>query len=251
MAWRTIDFCTPGRLSLSRDSKRHYTKSDLSSSAKGAFPATTAPPLPQYQHRGSFKFCGYWASCGSLGHLESFIYISVVFCYARTIKDGTFILQIRKTRTVVTKFRGKSQIWVLELLVEYEGNLSMDKDIRYWMDLSSYDFETAEAMLESGRYLYVLFCCQQSIEKRLKGLVTKNTGQLTPKTHDLLRLVGVARIDISDERELFLRKLTNYYIPTRYPEEVADLMTQVNRQLAERYLISTKETLEWLDRLIK
>ena len=34
-----------------------------------------------------------------------------------------------------------------------------------WAAQSLYDIETAKAMLDTGRYLYVLFCCQQAVEK--------------------------------------------------------------------------------------
>ena len=45
----------------------------------------------------------------------------------------------------------------------------MNDKVTYWTDLSDYDFDTAEAMLVSGRYLYVGFMCHQSIEKILKA----------------------------------------------------------------------------------
>lgn len=35
----------------------------------------------------------------------------------------------------------------------------------HWEDIAQYDLETAKAMLSSGRFLYVVFMCQQSIEK--------------------------------------------------------------------------------------
>jgi HEPN domain-containing protein len=40
--------------------------------------------------------------------------------------------------------------------------------VKYWIDLSDYDLETAEAMLSSGRYLYVGFMCHKAIEKIIK-----------------------------------------------------------------------------------
>lgn len=50
--------------------------------------------------------------------------------------------------------------------------LSMDKKekVEYWLDIADYDLETAKSMLTSGRYLYVVFMCQQAIEKLLKAL---------------------------------------------------------------------------------
>ena len=41
----------------------------------------------------------------------------------------------------------------------------MDDKVKYWLELSDYDLETALAMLNSKRYLYVGFMCHQIIEK--------------------------------------------------------------------------------------
>ncbi len=40
----------------------------------------------------------------------------------------------------------------------------------YWLDAAEYDLQTAKAMLETKRYLYVGFMCHQTIEKALKGV---------------------------------------------------------------------------------
>jgi HEPN domain-containing protein len=122
-----------------------------------------------------------------------------------------------------------------------------DRDIQKWIDLSEYDLATAEAMLASKRYLYVLFCCQQSVEKKLKGLIVRATGAFPPRTHDLLRLATLSGVVLDGAREAFLRRLTNYYIGTRYPEEVSDLARDVDKVLARTYLDETKEMLRWLD----
>lgn len=127
----------------------------------------------------------------------------------------------------------------------------IERDFKQWIDLSDYDFETAKAMLKSKRYLYVLFCCQQALEKRLKGMVVHATGQFPPKTHDLLRLASLSRISLDEAKETFLRRITNYYIGTRYPEEVKELASHVDKKLANEYFIHTKELIKWLDNLKK
>jgi len=45
----------------------------------------------------------------------------------------------------------------------------MESKIRYWIEISDYDLETAEAMYHSKRYLYVGFMCHQTIEKAFKA----------------------------------------------------------------------------------
>jgi HEPN domain-containing protein len=37
--------------------------------------------------------------------------------------------------------------------------------VEIWMERVNYDWETARAMHKTGRYLYVVFMCQQAIEK--------------------------------------------------------------------------------------
>lgn len=101
-------------------------------------------------------------------------------------------------------------------------------------------------MLASGRYLYVLFCCQQAIEKHLKALFTERTGEFPPRTHDLIKLAQVVTVALPEDQDLFLRELTKYYVGTRYPEEVSLLATEAARDIASRYLSRTKEFLEWL-----
>lgn len=127
----------------------------------------------------------------------------------------------------------------------------MEKDINYWINLSGYDIKTADAMYKSRRYLYVLFTCQQAIEKILKALVTKNTRQFPPKTHDLLRLAELSKIDIDETRKEFLGKLSFYYIETRYPEELAKISKDINRKTAFDYLNNTKALLRWLKLKLK
>ena len=48
----------------------------------------------------------------------------------------------------------------------------MNDKTSYWLEIADYDLETAKAMLETGRYLYVGFMCHQVIEKTLKAVVS-------------------------------------------------------------------------------
>jgi len=123
----------------------------------------------------------------------------------------------------------------------------MDKDILYWINLSKYDIDTAKAMLASRRYLYVLFTCQQAIEKMLKALVVKNTGSFPPKIHDLVKLLTIAGIEAPDEKKEFLAKLNYYYLETRYPAELSEISKLIKRQTALNIFNETRKMLKWLN----
>jgi len=68
----------------------------------------------------------------------------------------------------------------------------MDDISQQWNERARYDLDTADAMFKAGRYLYVLFCCQQAVEKALKAVVVLRTRELPPRVHKLVRLAEVA-----------------------------------------------------------
>jgi HEPN domain-containing protein len=115
-----------------------------------------------------------------------------------------------------------------------------------WAEQSQYDLETARAMLESGRHLYVLFCCQQSVEKALKALIVRQTGGFPPRIHNLVQLAESAGVETLVERRRFLGELTAYYIQSRYPEEIRRLGSTIRREVAEETLKKTEVEIQWL-----
>lgn len=128
---------------------------------------------------------------------------------------------------------------------------TMNPDAERWRELAVYDLGTAEAMLAAGRYLYVLFCCQQAMEKHLKALIVERCGMFPPRTHDLATPAQVAKVSPDDSQDLFLRTVTKYYVGTRYPEEVRAPADEATRELAVRLLTQTKDLLRWLETLPK
>jgi HEPN domain-containing protein len=126
----------------------------------------------------------------------------------------------------------------------------MSSASKHWTEQARYDLDTARAMFDSGRYLYVLFCCQQAVEKMLKAIIAERTKGLPPRLHQLMRLAEVAGLEVSGERAEFLRELSAYYIQTRYPEEIKDLASQAKEEGAQRVLDHTEEVLQWLNSML-
>ncbi|MCP5047162.1 MAG: HEPN domain-containing protein [bacterium] len=91
--------------------------------------------------------------------------------------------------------------------------------ITYWVELSDYDFKTAEVMQETKRFLYVGFMCHQVIEKILKAIYVANKKSTPPYTHNLTLLAKDAGIynGLSDEQKDFI---SNKGIPTMDKIEV-------------------------------
>ena len=122
----------------------------------------------------------------------------------------------------------------------------MRKDTKNWLDMAEDDLQTAEHMLETGRYVYVIFMCHLSIEKTLKGLVTEETKKIPPKTHDLLYLTQKAAAQFAPEILDFVGMINNTSIATRYPRDFSRLISSYPKEVASDYLKRTKEVVQWL-----
>jgi len=114
------------------------------------------------------------------------------------------------------------------------------------MDQALYDLETARAMLDGGRYVYVVFRCQQAVEKALKALMIHNTDTLPPRIHNLPRLAEAAGVGLGPEELDFISRLSVYYVRTRYPEENEELTKTTTRERAAEALASTERVTKWL-----
>jgi HEPN domain-containing protein len=124
--------------------------------------------------------------------------------------------------------------------------LSMKKETAKWYEMAGYDCDTAEAMLETKRYVYTIFMCHLTIEKALKGLYWERRGEFPPKTHNLLYFVKELGLSVPGDNLDFVGKLSDSSIVTRYPEDLQKVISAYPRTAAEEYLRKTKEVLEWL-----
>ena len=125
----------------------------------------------------------------------------------------------------------------------------MQEDAKPWVAESAYDLETGEVLFREGRDRRVIFFCQQAVEKRLKGLLVHQTGEMPLRTHDLLRLANAVGMNPPTERQAFMKDLSDYYIESRYPE--AGLLEAPPREKVREYLDRTSELLSWCDQQMR
>ena len=122
----------------------------------------------------------------------------------------------------------------------------MRKDADNFIVSAEYDLLSARHMLNTGRYIYVIFMCHLSIEKILKAIAAEVTDKTPPKTHNLIYLTKLAGIHFKDDHLEFIAKLNNASVVTRYPEDFQKLIEAYPENIAADYLQKTMEIVEWL-----
>jgi HEPN domain-containing protein len=132
----------------------------------------------------------------------------------------------------------------------YIQNMTGEEKYTYWRELAQYDLESAEAMYNSGRWFYVVFMCQQAVEKLCKGLYNFYIDDNVPKIHTIRflfsKIEAALAITIPAETYSLADALSAHYLDTRYPDFTGRPGLQVNEEKAKNFLQRTKEVYRWL-----
>ena len=124
----------------------------------------------------------------------------------------------------------------------------MSNRIKYWIELSDYDLETAEAMQTSKRFLYVGFMCHQTIEKIFKAYFTHLKDDTAPYSHSLSYLAqkGGFYSEFDEVQKDFIDQVEPLHIEARYPLHKERLLKSLNESRSQDILNKTRELQAWI-----
>jgi len=126
--------------------------------------------------------------------------------------------------------------------------MDFQKQIDYWLEGSKEDLDAAESLFNNCRFRHALFFAHLAVEKILKAHVTRATGNVPPRTHDLLRLAKLAGLAISESEQIVLAQLQQYCLEGRYPDFQP---IALNKQETEKELEAARSIHTWLANQLK
>lgn len=121
--------------------------------------------------------------------------------------------------------------------------ININKQIEYWTKGADDDLLTAELLIREKRILHGLFFCHLVIEKAIKAHVVMTSGEVAPRSHNLIYLSEKTDLVFDEETEIFMGILMKYQLQGRYPDydPVLPDILKVNE-----YFEKTKTFLQWL-----
>ena len=124
----------------------------------------------------------------------------------------------------------------------------MNVKVLYWIEISDYDLDTAEAMLVSKRYLYVGFMCHQAIEKIFKAYFTSSKLETAPYSHSLSYLAkkGDFYEEFSEDQKDFIDQIEPLNIEARYPSHKERLLKRLTEDKCIEILKKTIDLQRWI-----
>ena len=124
----------------------------------------------------------------------------------------------------------------------------MDDRVKYWLELSDYDLDTALAMLNGKRYLYVGFMCHQTIEKIFKAYYTSLKSETAPYSHSLSYLAkkGEFYEEFTEDQKDFIDQIEPLNIEARYPSHKERLLRSLTHEKCLEIIEHTKNLQQWI-----
>jgi HEPN domain-containing protein len=77
--------------------------------------------------------------------------------------------------------------------------VNKEKQIEYWIQGAEDDLLTADLLIREKRILHGLFFCHLVIEKAIKAHVVKATGEVAPRSHNLIYLSEKTDLEFDNE----------------------------------------------------
>jgi len=120
----------------------------------------------------------------------------------------------------------------------------MKKLVKDWLSLAEKDLKAAQIIVERDDDLtnVVCFHCQQCLEKLLKASLIANNEDV-PRTHNLLKLYGMAREKLKIAFDMTMLEMINdIYTDARYPSDLGLLPDGLpSKEKARQFCDFTKD----------
>ena len=116
------------------------------------------------------------------------------------------------------------------------------------VDIADYDYDTAKAIMESKRYLYVVFMCHQVIEKMLKAYWSKVLEEPPLKIHTLSKLAEKSGLleQMSEEHLKFIDSMEPLNIEARYPDNKMSIQRRLTPDVCQHIMEGTTSLRQWI-----
>lgn len=120
--------------------------------------------------------------------------------------------------------------------------MNVERQVQYWRESAASDLDTASVLCLGDRVGPCLLFCHFALDKVLKGLVCRVTGQTPPFKQNLKRLSEQARVEFTAEQAVFLERASEFDREIRHDVSAAPV---VSPSELPNVFAQAKEMVEW------
>ncbi|MCD4773380.1 MAG: HEPN domain-containing protein [Bacteroidales bacterium] len=123
---------------------------------------------------------------------------------------------------------------------------NIDKIVQHWIDSAEQNYSTMQNLINSKDYSWALFLGHLMIEKLLKAIYVKKYQLHAIFTHDLLRLANKIQLNLTDEQQEWLDRITTFNLNTRYDNYKQDFYKLCNEEFTDEWVLKIEKLRQWL-----
>lgn len=121
--------------------------------------------------------------------------------------------------------------------------VNIDKHILHWQNGAKEDLEVAKQLIASDKIRHGLFFLHLAMEKIIKSHICRNTNDIAPRLHNLVRLAELSGISFEQRQMDLLAEINPFNIEGRYPEIWEAVPSP---EEADIFIQKTEELFKWL-----
>ena len=122
--------------------------------------------------------------------------------------------------------------------------------IESWINSSDNDFLTMNDMYKTKHFDWALFIGHLAIEKLLKALYLKTTGEHPPLIHDLRRLAEKIKLSLTEDRIIQLDSISRFNIRARYDDYKQSFSKLCTVEFTDEWISKINECRLWIKQML-
>lgn len=127
--------------------------------------------------------------------------------------------------------------------------MSKEEVVSHWTQGAQADRAAAQGLFQLGHYNWSLFIWHLVIEKMLKAKIVSLEREV-PITHDLVRLVKEANLELSEETVSSLKEITGFNLEARYDDYKLSFYKKADKEYTDKWVRKCEEVYLWVKKEI-
>ena len=146
-------------------------------------------------------------------------------------------------------------MWAKNILLKKQGFfiqltcMIKDEAIKYWLNQSEKDIQTAKDLYRLDHYDWSLFVWHLAIEKILKAKIVSLDKKIT-YTHDLSRLAKEGNLPLNEELVSQLNEITTFNIEARYDDYKLSFYNKATKEYTKKWIKICEEIYQFVKKSI-
>jgi HEPN domain-containing protein len=96
--------------------------------------------------------------------------------------------------------------------------MDVQRHIDFWRAGAQEDWDVGAGLVRDGKTRHGLFFVHLALEKALKAIVSRKTGEVPPRIHNLVKLAEMAGLELDKKSANVLSDMNRFQIQGRYPD---------------------------------